>query len=96
MSEEVTDELKEIYRKAYEDGIWLREFGSSPGSDTYMTAAGSISKLEEIEKQTGEEIDVSELGLADVVNISLPGTGKTREEACRDAIKAFKHYQKTG
>ena len=91
MEGEVTDRLREIYKSAYEEGIWIKEFG---GGECYMAGAGSIAQLEEIEKELGEEIDVSKLTLGDIINISLPGTGKTREEACENAIKAWKEYDK--
>jgi len=94
MNGEVTNELRKIYRKAYSDGIWLLEFAPAYGGNKYLAAAGSISNLEKIEKQTGKEIDVSKLELGDVVNISLPGVGKTREESCKNAIKAWKEYSK--
>lgn len=94
---EVTDELRDIYKQAKEDGIWLLELGNtSYGTGrrkkigSYLTAAGSIRQIENLEKKLGREIDISKLTLGDVVDISLPGLGKTREESCRNAIKAWK------
>ncbi len=90
--DDVTAELMRIYHKARCDGIWIREFG---GGDSYMAAAGSIEEMEELEKKIGEEIDIAELELGDIVNMSMPGTGKSREESCRNAVDAFKEYAKT-
>ncbi len=94
---EVTDELKEIYRLAWERGIWFREFGKGPGADIYMAGAGCVKVLERLEKELGREINVNELTLGDCMGLTCPGTGVSREEACRDAIKEFekthkKHY----
>ncbi len=94
MSGELTDELREIYRKAYEDGIWLREWSPCPGGGKYLAAAGSMKQVEGLEKKLGKEIDLEKLGLGDIINISLPGTGETREEACKNAIEAFRDYRK--
>lgn len=93
MTGEITDKLREIYNNASKEGIWLLEWGPTYGGKGYTAAAGSIKYLEQIEKQTGKEIDISKLTLGDVVDISLPGIGKTREEACQNAVKAFKEYQ---
>ncbi len=94
--DKIMKRLIEIYNNAYNEGIWIREFGKLDNCKrgNYMAAAGSIKELEKIEKKAGKEIDVSTLGLGDIVNISLPGTGKTREEACLAAIKAYKDFEK--
>ena len=82
------EELHRIYKKAWDEGIWVKELGAT---DTgFLAAAGSIKDLEKIEKRIGREIDVNELGLGDVIDISAPGSGLTREEACRDAIAEWK------
>lgn len=90
--DEVTEELKRIYQQAWCEGYWIREFGAGTG---YLAAAGSIKQLEEIEKKIGLEIDVEKLELGDVVNISMPGNGSTREEACLNALKAYKGHEKS-
>jgi|GEM_PF-4571448 len=93
MAGEVTDELNEIYRNAKDDGIWLREFAPGPGGK-YLAAAGSIKEVEGIEKKLGKEIDIEKLSLGDIVNISMPGTGETREEACSNAVVEYKRHLK--
>ena len=90
---EVTDELRQIYKEAWEDGIWIKEFGGGEGC---MAGAGDVADIERLEKELGREIDVNDdLTLGDcVLNIpSLPGGGDTREEACRDAVAEWKAYR---
>ena len=94
MTGEITNKLREIYRKAYEEGIWLREWPPAHGGDMYVAAAGSMNDLERIEKKCGIKIDASKLDLGAIVDISEAGIGKTREEATRNAIKAWKKYVK--
>ena len=94
MGDEVTDELRGIYDKAYDKGIWLYEMFSGPDG-IYWTAAGSISYVENLEKKIGKEIDVNELGLGDIFYLEHQlGEGNTREEACRNAIKEYEAYKK--
>lgn len=91
---EVTEELQKIYKDAWDEGIWIREFGKAEGGDCYLAGAGSLEKLKEIEKKLGREIETNELSLGDCVNLAAPGLGKTREEACRNAIEEFKKHKK--
>src|SRR3989344_3625388 len=90
----VSDELKRIYQQAWCEGYWIQEFGAEKG---YLAAAGSIKQLEEIEKEIGKEIIVSELTLADVIMgsiVSTPENRATREEACLDALRNYKEHEK--
>lgn len=89
---EVTEQLREIYKNAYSEGIWLYEIGPTHRGGHYMAAAGSVKDIEDLERKLGVEIDISKLTLGDIVDISLPGTGESREEACLDAIKEYKRY----
>lgn len=86
----VSDELKRIYQQAWCEGYWIKELGAGNG---FLAAAGSIRQLEEIEKKIGKEIDVSKLDLGDIIAISMPGSGSTREEACLDALKKYKEHE---
>ena len=75
---EVTDELRQIYEEAWEDGIWIKEFG---GGAHAMAGAGDVADIERIEKELGREIDINtDLTLGDMVMSipSLPGSGATR------------------
>lgn len=89
----VTEELRQIYREAWEEGIFLCEFGGSGG---YLAAAGSVERLTSAEKILGQELDVTRLALVDCYNLgAVPANGPTRETACRNAIKAYKEHYKT-
>jgi len=44
-------ELENIYADAWNTGIWLREWGPAQGGVGYMAAAGSVAKLQELEKK---------------------------------------------
>ena len=85
-------ELCKIYKEAQDAGIYLLEFGAQKG---FLASAGSIKKAEELEKQLGQEIDLSKITLAQAVNLdTVPGLGQTRAEACRNAIKKYKKHYK--
>jgi hypothetical protein len=84
------DELHRIYGEAWNQGLWVKELGSGPNG-TFMAACGSVYKLQQIEHENPElgDIDVAELMLGDIITISVPGGGITREEACLEAMRSF-------
>lgn len=91
---EVSEELRQLYAQAWEEGLWLYEYAPGPGGGKYLAAAGSIKKLEEIEQRLGREIDIyKDLMFCDVVALTMPGTGQTREEACRSAVAEFRKHR---
>ena len=91
----VTEELKQIYEEANDDGIWLMEFGKNEASGLYFAAAGSIKKAKSCGSEVWEAVENYKLSLGDCMDLgALPGLGKTREEACRQAIKKFKEFYK--
>ena len=96
MAGEVTKELRKIYARAAKQGIWIREFGPPQGCRGYTATAGGMKQLETLEQKVGREIDVYEFSLGDIFKYTnaLLGMGDTREEACRDAIKEYKAYQR--
>jgi len=94
MEGEITDKLSEIYRKAGEEGIWIREW-IPESQDIYMAAAGCLMDVEKMEKELGTEIDIEKLTLSELYSISIPGTGRTREEACKNAVSSYKKFKKS-
>ena len=79
----VSDELRAIYAAAEKDGIWILEFAVPVG---FMAAARPISKIERFEKRVGREIDIAKK----ISRLASPGTGESREKACRMAVAACK------
>jgi hypothetical protein len=88
-------ELERLYADAGKEGVYFREFDNA---GHYLAAAGLLADLEPLEaalKAAGEldveaELDVSSLEMGDLVELSAPGVGATREEACRAAWQALK------
>lgn len=91
----VTAELRDIYQRASEEGIWMVEGPLGTSENYYSAAAGSMKEITKLEKKLGKKFDLMQLELGDLVNLSYSGTGKTREEACQNAIDELKKYQKT-
>lgn len=87
-NKEDLDQLTKIYKEAWEQGIWLKEWGGN------LCAAGCVKEVETIEEKTGEEIDIDKLTLGDCVNLAWYGHGATRIEACLNAIKKFEQKHK--
>lgn len=84
------EELEQIYKNAWEHGLWIKEWGASPNGKA-LAACGSLYELQRIEHENPEigDIDIADLSLGDCVELSVPGSGDTRPEACRDAVKVF-------
>ena len=94
MGGEVTEKLCVIYQQAHDEGIWLYEIAPHKEGGRYMAAAGSIEQLEELLGKPAGDIELyDDLCLGDIIHISIPGSGLTREEACSDAVQEFKKYQ---
>ncbi len=88
----VTDKLRKIYQEAGNIGIFILEFKAQNGCIAF---AGSAKKVVELEKKLGREIDLTNLTFAQGLGLgTLPGVGKTRVEACCNAVKACKEYYK--
>src|SRR5687767_6805931 len=92
-SAEEMAELNALYEEAWNEGIWLKEFGSGP--TRYMAGAGFVVDLELLERLSGKEVSTETLTLGDCIEMSAPGTGDTRIEACRDAVAVLKGTGKT-
>lgn len=92
---QVSEELRLIYAKAWKEGIFLLEIKGEEGA---MAGAGSVKDLKEIRKTLKTKISINDLikrlSFGDCVNLTMPGTGPTREEACRNAVKAYKEFWK--
>lgn len=96
---DVSQELRDIYRNAWKDGIWLREFLSDNG---FVVAAGSVAVLRTVHReirQSGRSVPAlirwpEQFAMGDCIFLGAePGSGKTREEACRDAISKYKQHR---
>lgn len=100
-------ELRAIYKQAAEEGFWIKEISGRPGR--YLATAIPIEKLKRLLRYAnkgkrmigGKKIrtllDVyNSLQIGDVINLGLgvPGSGKTREEACRTALAENKKFFK--
>lgn len=109
----VTAELKVIYQEAADAGFWIKELVGQPGH--YMATAIPVAKLKKLLKYAKKNNLVvggirprtlndvyDSLKLGDVINLDLglPGSGRTREEACRNALaenkKRFKPKRRRG
>ncbi|HLD40430.1 MAG TPA: hypothetical protein VJB13_04800 [Candidatus Nanoarchaeia archaeon] len=91
----LSDDLRRIYQIAQEEGYWIKEFSLSEDDVDYCAAAGSIKTLGKIEQETGQKIDINRLELSDLIFISQPGSGSTREEACLNALNAYKKLERS-
>ncbi|MBI4458054.1 hypothetical protein HY633_03775 [Candidatus Uhrbacteria bacterium] len=87
----VSKKLRKIYGDAKKEGIWIREYKGGTG---YLAAAGYMKVIEAWEKKLSRKIDIEKLELGDVVAVAAPGTGKTREEACENAVTNLKKSEK--
>ncbi len=89
---EASEELTKIYHDAFKEGIWIQEIASDQGR--YLAVAGKIEKLEKWGKQMKRKINFKkiDLNLAEVIHFGLgvPGSGRTRESACKDAVAKLK------
>ncbi len=92
----VSQELRDIYRDAWKQGIWLREFRSEKG---FLIAAGSVAVLRNARRRLRRAGEIAPplhrcpetLTLGNCISLGAePGSGTTREQACRDAIKQYK------
>lgn len=80
----VRSELRKIYKRAWKDGIFVCEF--CPGNG-YLAAAGSVKRVEAMEKRLGHEIDIAKLTIAQCMDLGAsPGHGSSRRKACLEAI----------
>ncbi|MEK7625355.1 MAG: hypothetical protein AAB467_03325 [Patescibacteria group bacterium] len=86
-------ELRKIYKQAWKEGIFLKEFQAQVG---FLAAAGSIKQLRKVGKLLGLRNvfkTLNTLGLGECVSAgTVPGTGSTRTEACLNAIAGLKRH----
>lgn len=88
-----TQQLLRIVQKALEDGIYF--CGIYSDGEGYKVIAVNNGVMAELEKKVGKEMNVNELSVDDMLNLSpCIGEGKTRETAYKNAIKAYKARNK--
>lgn len=84
---EVTDELRALYHQAQEEGFFVWEMTHPSG---FTAAVGDRSVLE----AAGID-DVTTLELSDIFEVTMPGGGKTREEAVGAALADWREYKES-
>lgn len=78
--DEVTQELRDLYDKVYDDGFFIKEFDK-------LTGVGDLRDLEYIANANGIDLDVAvdKLTMGYTVDLTTPGRGVTRIEQLQTA-----------
>lgn len=84
MSDEVSEELIDLYKQAGDEGFFVKEFSPGQGGK-WMAAVGDQAVIDAVVPP----ITVEDLGLG------WPGNGDTREEAVRDALDGWRKHKET-
>ena len=74
------EHLTVIYAEVYAEGFWIREYDG-------IAAVGDMRDLEVLAEDSCRDANliVEQLGLGQVVDLTAPGGGDTREARVRDA-----------
>jgi hypothetical protein len=82
------EELKKVYAEAHEQGYYFKELKGCAGCGRIESVELLIAGGHVHDGITDLESFIGAMNLGDMVNLTWPGFGATRVEACRAALKA--------
>ncbi len=91
IADDEMERLTVLCAEVYGDGFWIRGYDG-------IAAVGDLCDLEVLARDSGRDVDqvVEQLGLGQVVDLTAPGGGDTREARVRDAWQLARRYRDDG